>query len=68
MLCSMLVLENNRLYFGRIFILCVLAGLGVWIGLDTVRRPNQLISGAGYLVFLFGLFITSKYPDRVCIL
>jgi len=36
-----------------------------WIAVDTVKRPQQLISGVGYLCFIFILFITSKYPDRV---
>jgi len=54
--------------FFRVFIAIVVAGLAVWIALDTSKRPEQLISGAGYLVFLFGLFVTSKYPDRVSVL
>jgi len=43
----------------------IVAGLSAWIVFDTSKRPEQLFSGLGYLVFIFCLFITSKYPDRV---
>ncbi|XP_076824625.1 sodium/nucleoside cotransporter 1-like [Clavelina lepadiformis] len=58
-------INDNMYWIKWIFILCVVAGLAVWIALDTSKRPSQLISGAGYFIFLFGIFLTSKHPDRV---
>uniref|UniRef100_H2ZLR9 Sodium/nucleoside cotransporter n=1 Tax=Ciona savignyi TaxID=51511 RepID=H2ZLR9_CIOSA len=46
-------------------VILVVAGLATWIALDTSKRPEQLISGAGYFVMLLGLFVTSKYPNQV---
>jgi len=57
--------DNNMSWIKWCFILAVVAGLATWIALDTSKRPEQLISGAGYIVFVFGLFLTSKHPDRV---
>nr|CAB3266200.1 sodium/nucleoside cotransporter 1-like [Phallusia mammillata] len=59
------LIGRNMTWIKWLFIAIVVAGLAVWIALDTSKRPEQLVSGGGYLVFLFGLFITSKYPDRV---
>ena len=42
-----------------------MAGLATWIALETSKAPNQLVSGAGYIVFIFLLFLISKYPDKV---
>uniref|UniRef100_F6TJL2 Sodium/nucleoside cotransporter n=1 Tax=Ciona intestinalis TaxID=7719 RepID=F6TJL2_CIOIN len=56
---------RNMFWIQWVFVALVVAGLATWIAIDTSKRPEQLISGAGYLVFLFGLFITSKYPSRV---
>ncbi|XP_078492520.1 sodium/nucleoside cotransporter 1-like isoform X2 [Ciona intestinalis] len=56
---------RNMFWIQWVFVALVVAGLATWIAIDTSKRPEQLISGAGYLVFLFGLFVTSKYPSRV---
>ncbi|XP_076825166.1 sodium/nucleoside cotransporter 1-like [Clavelina lepadiformis] len=48
-----------------LFIAFLFVCLIIWIAVDTSKRPRQIISGLGYLVVLFGLFITSKYPDKV---
>jgi len=57
--------DNNMSWIKWIFILLVIAGLATWIALDTSKRPDQLVSGAGYFVFIFGLFLTSKHPSKV---
>ncbi|XP_076824620.1 solute carrier family 28 member 3-like isoform X1 [Clavelina lepadiformis] len=57
---------KNMFWIKWVFIALIVAGQATWIALDTAKRPiNQIISGVGYLVFVFGLFITSKYPNRV---
>jgi len=57
--------DKNMYWIKWVFVLIVLAGLATWIALDTSKRPDQLISGGGYLVFLLGLFITSNNPKKV---
>lgn len=57
--------DRNMRWIKWVFILVCVAGIATWIGVDTSKRPQQLISGGGYLVFIFGLFITSKHPNRV---
>lgn len=51
-------------YF-RIFIAVCLALLTAWIVVDTSKRPEQLISLAGYVILIFCLFLSSKYPYDV---
>nr|XP_039263313.1 sodium/nucleoside cotransporter 1-like [Styela clava] len=43
----------------------IIAALTIWIIFDTSKRPFQLISMVGYLVFLFILFVFSKTPEHV---
>nr|XP_009860473.1 sodium/nucleoside cotransporter 1-like isoform X1 [Ciona intestinalis] len=57
--------NKNMFWLQWVFVACVVGGLATWIAIDTSKRPEQLISGAGYLVFLFILFLTSKHPERV---
>ncbi|XP_076825301.1 sodium/nucleoside cotransporter 1-like [Clavelina lepadiformis] len=47
------------------FIACIVVGFIVWIVLDTSKRPRQFIPCMGYFVFIFVLFVTSKYPSKV---
>ncbi|CAK8682691.1 unnamed protein product [Clavelina lepadiformis] len=48
-----------------LFIICIPLGLIVWIILEISKKPLRIISCLGYLIFLFGMFYTSKYPKRV---
>nr|XP_039269229.1 sodium/nucleoside cotransporter 1-like [Styela clava] len=58
-------ITNNMYWIKWVCILILLGLLATWIALDTSKRPQQLISMAGYIVFVFCLFLASKYPARV---
>ena len=49
----------------RFLIALLVVALILWIVLETLTTPNQLISLVGYFVFLFILLISSKYPTQV---
>lgn len=66
--CSRRILdfyEDHRPIIVKLFIFCVVALALFWIIFDTMKRPEQLISGVGYFVFLAVLFVCSKYPQDV---
>ncbi|XP_039269230.2 sodium/nucleoside cotransporter 2-like [Styela clava] len=56
---------RNMFWIKWVFISILIALFATWIALDTSKRPNQLISLAGYVIFVFCLFVSSKYPHRV---
>lgn len=56
--------------FFRTFICLLGIAFMIWIALDTMKRPEQLVSAAGYLACLLLLFITSVKPshvDKICV-
>ena len=57
--------DLSFLVHNRVFVLVVVTGVATWIGLVTSKNPEQLISGGGYILLLFLLFVTSKHPDKV---
>lgn len=58
-------LRNNSSKLKWISITLFIALLLAWTLYDTITRPRQLISMAGYLIFLFLLFVSSKSPEDV---
>ncbi|XP_077120333.1 sodium/nucleoside cotransporter 2 [Ranitomeya variabilis] len=48
-----------------VFAVLVLAGLIVWLAVDTAKRPAQLISFGGVCMFVIFLFIVSKHHRAV---
>lgn len=57
--------QRNIYWIKWVFIVILIALLATWIALDTSKRPNQLISMAGYIVIVLLLFLGSKYPGQV---
>lgn len=49
----------------RVFILAVVVLLAVWLGLDTSKRPEQLISFAGVCMFVLLIFLLSAHRTAV---
>ena len=46
---------------------CAVLGFISWLAYDIYKenKYEQLISGAGYIVFMFMLWLVSKYPTKV---
>lgn len=51
----------------RLLWVALLAGLIVWLALDTGRNPEQLISLGGFCFLVLFLFACSKHHDAVCV-
>ncbi|XP_051898552.1 sodium/nucleoside cotransporter 1 [Pristis pectinata] len=58
-------LQKYSKWFKWIFALLALAGLIIWIGVDTAKRPEQLISFGGLCTLVTLLFIFSAKPLAV---
>ncbi|XP_035677803.1 sodium/nucleoside cotransporter 1-like [Branchiostoma floridae] len=52
-------------YAKWIVYLGILVGIGLFLGLETGKQPDQLISLVGYLGIILCLFIFSKSPGKV---
>jgi len=63
--CCLNIYEENSLFFKWTFICLLGIAFMIWIALDTMKRPEQLVSAAGYLACLLLLFITSVKPSHV---
>ncbi|XP_019633493.1 PREDICTED: sodium/nucleoside cotransporter 1-like [Branchiostoma belcheri] len=52
-------------YAKWVIYLGILVGIGLFLGLETGKQPDQLISLVGYLGIILCLFIFSKSPGKV---
>ncbi|XP_077452309.1 sodium/nucleoside cotransporter 1 [Stigmatopora argus] len=58
--------EANLKWIKWVFIVIVVILLGLWLGLDTIQRPEQFISFGGVCMFSLLIFLFSAHRTAVC--
>nr|XP_061812805.1 sodium/nucleoside cotransporter 1-like [Nerophis lumbriciformis] len=57
--------KSNLRWLKWVFIFIVLILLGLWLGLDTIKRPEQFISFGGVCMFILLVFLFSAHRTAV---
>ncbi|XP_061678015.1 sodium/nucleoside cotransporter 1 isoform X2 [Syngnathoides biaculeatus] len=59
-------LKSNLWWLKWVFIVIVVVLLALWLVLDTLQRPEQLISFGGVCMFILLVFLCSAHRTAVC--